>query len=221
MDKEFLTFQKFYDKDDALAFAELLQSNNITYLIDDNSIDFDVSFGYNPLDKEFNIKLQKQDFEKADEILLQMSSTELDEVAPDYYLLSFTDQKLMEILMNSDAWSRFDFLLAQKILKQRGKEVNPDIISLLKKQRMEELAKPEPSQRKLIAAGYLFAILGSLFGIFIACHLLTYKKTLPNGERVYVYSETDRKNARIMLSIALILVVFWLMVAIVINLASM
>jgi hypothetical protein len=82
------------------------------------------------------------------------------------------------------------------------------------------LAKPEPSQRKLIAAGYLFAILGSLFGIFIAWHLLTYKKTLPNGERVYVYSETDRKNARIMLIIALILVVFWLMVAIITNFAN-
>ncbi len=215
MDKEFLTFQKFYDKEDALAFAELLQSNNITYLIDDNSIDFDVFFGYNPLDKEFNIKLQKQDFEKADEILLQMSSTELDEVAPDYYLLSFTDQKLMEILMNNDAWSRFDFLLAQKILKQRGKEVNPEIISLFKKQRMEELAKPEPSQKKLISAGYIFAILGSIFGIFIAWYLLTYKKTLPNGERVYVYSENDRKNACIMLIIAIVLLIFWIILAII------
>ncbi len=220
MDKEFLTFQKFYDKDDALAFAELLRENNITCLIDDNSMVFEGTFAYNPLDKEFIIKLQKKDFEKADDILLQISSTELDEVAPDYYLLSFTDQKLMEILMNNDAWSRFDFLLAQKILKQRGKEVNPDIISLLKNQRIQELAKPEPSQKGMLSAGYIFAVLGSLFGIFIAWHLLTYKKTLPNGERVYVYSETDRKNARIMLIIAIVLIIFWIIVALITNFSS-
>ena len=42
--------------------------------------------------------------------------------------------------------------------------------------------------------GYFFTIIGGLLGIFIGYSLFTVKKTLPNGKKVYSYSENDRKH---------------------------
>jgi hypothetical protein len=50
---------------------------------------------------------------------------------------------------------------SQKILQDRGHVVGSEYLKYLKKERLEMLAKPEPSQAKFIWAGYIFAILGA------------------------------------------------------------
>jgi hypothetical protein len=192
--KQFVTFQKFNDQIAALELATLLKQNNIEYLLEDYSPNFDVTFANNELTKEFRIKIQKHDFENVDSILQQISLEQIGTVDNDYYLFDFTDEELMEIISKKDEWGSFDFLLAQKLLKERGKEVTPEVVELLKKQRLSALTKPEQSQKSLIIAGYIMAFLGGLLGVFIGWHLLTHKKTLPNGERVFSYSQTDRKH---------------------------
>lgn len=44
-----------------------------------------------------------------------------------------------------------------------------------------------------------------MLGIFIGWFLTTYKKTLPNGERVYEYNENDRKQGRRILFIGIVI----------------
>ena len=66
--EEFLTFQKFNDKEALLELETLFNDNNIEYLIEDASANFDPSFANSELSKEFRIKLKKQDFEKADNL---------------------------------------------------------------------------------------------------------------------------------------------------------
>ena len=86
--------------------------------------------------------------------------------------------------------------MAQKILIDRGQTINDDLINSLRKQRIEDLSKPEQGQKTWIYAGYLFAILGGLIGVFIGWYLWTYKKTLPDGQKVYAYSDSDQKHGR-------------------------
>ena len=137
-------------------------------------------------------------------MLQQISLSQIDSVDKDYYLFNFTDLELMEVITKRDEWGHLDFILAQKILKERGKEIKPEVVELLKKQRLEELAKPEENQKAWIYAGYITAVLGGFLGIFIGWHLSTYKKTLPNGDRVYGHSQSDRKHGNRILIIGVI-----------------
>lgn len=211
MTKEnFLTYQKFIDKDAAIELAEILKSNNINYLIEDHSAPFEPTFVNNELTKEYRIKILQKDFSKADSLLLKISMTEIENVDEDHYLFEFSDEELMEILSKSDEWSKFDYLLAQKILKHRGHEVNDKLLQSLRKQRIEELAKPGDNQNAWIIVGYISALLGGLLGIFIGWHLLSHKKTLPNGERVYGYSVGDRKHGKRILILGFVFLFIWI-----------
>lgn len=58
------------------------------------------------------------------------------------------------------------------------------------------MAKPEKDQTKLIQWGYLLAITTGVFGIIIGSSLLKSKKTLPDGQKVYTYSENNRAHGK-------------------------
>jgi hypothetical protein len=83
-----------------------------------------------------------------------------------------------------------DYKLAQKILQDRGHVVGAEYLKYLKKERLEMLAKPEPSQAKFIWAGYTFAILGG----FWRCDGLGYlffKKDCPTEVFTLILKKTE------------------------------
>ena len=211
MKEEFLIFQKFNTESQAEDFGSLLNENRIEFLIENISINFDPILSNNEFGKEFCVKIKKDDFEKANDILREKAKTEINEVQDDYYLLSFSDEELIDVIEKSDEWNKFDVELAQKLLKERGNEITNEQINELKKQRIIELSKPEKGQSIYIIIGYICAILGGLLGIFIGWHLLTYKKTLPNGNRIYAYSENDRKQGNRILILGAVFIVFWIL----------
>jgi hypothetical protein len=210
--EELFTFQKFSDKASALQLGDLFYRNKIEFTIEDTSSSFEPTFNTNELDKEYRLKIRRTDFDKASKLLLQISQTDLDSIDKSHYLYEFTDEELLEIIQKPDEWSSLDFLLAQKILKEKGKEVKIETIEALKKERLKELAAPESSQRGWIIAGYISAALGGLLGLFIGWHLLSHKKTLPNGERVYSYPISDRKNGNNIFLLGILSVIFWISV---------
>lgn len=211
----YLTFQKYSDLGAATEFCDLLKQNNIDFILDDTSTAFEPAFSNNELTKEYRVKLKKDGFDKADKLLLQISSRQLDTVDKDYYLFDFSDEELIEVVTKPDEWNQFDYLLAQKILKDRGKEIRPELAETIRRQRIEELARPEDSQKGWILFGYVTVFLGGLIGIFIGWHLLSHKKTLPTGDRVYAHSITDRKHGSKIFIIGLIFFIFWVTVRIV------
>jgi len=211
MMEEFTTFQKFNDQNSASQLGDFFKEKGLEYLLEDNSLSFDPSFANNGFGKEFCIKLKKSDFEKGNAFLNEKVEKEIVEIDNDYYLLSFTDKELFELIAAGDEWSPFDVSLAERLLKERGKEVTLEEIEKIKMNRIVELSKPEESQRTYIVIGYITAILGGFLGIFIGWHLLTFKKTLPNGNRIYAYSDNDRKQGNRILIIGGIFLVIWLL----------
>ena len=216
MNEEFITFEKFNDQNSAKELGDLFAEQNIEFVLVDNSLSFDPTFANNGFGKEYCIKLKKSDFEKANKVLADKSENEINEIDEDYYLLSFTDDELIEVITKSDEWNKFDISLAKKLLKDKGKEITPEKIEEIKGQRIIELSQPEEGQKGYIILGYITAFLGGLLGIFIGWHLLTYKKTLPNGNRIYAYSDNDRKQGNRILTIGYIFLAFWLLVRILI-----
>jgi len=213
-ENQFLTYQKYTDKALASELVELLTKNNIEFLFEDTSDSFDPSFAFNQFNKEYRLKLKKTDFELADKLQIELSDNHLNEIDRDYYLFDFTNQELIEILNKVDEWSLYDYTLAQQILKERGNEINKEQVEFLRKQRIDELAKPVESKKIWINLGYIIAILGGLIGVFFGWHLHYHKKTLPNGERVYGYSTKDRIHGKNILVLGIIFFIIWTILSI-------
>jgi hypothetical protein len=211
MTESFLIFQSFNDAELAQALADRLQKEGILFQVEDTSSPIDPVIIGSGLDSDIRIKLKQKDFQKAHEILEEQYSNQLDSIEKDYYLFDFTDQELIEILEKPDEWGYLDFKLAQKILKDRGVGMEVEKIELLKTERIKEIAKPEEIGRSWIFLGYFLSIFFSPIGIFYGSTITTFKKTLPNGERVYVYGLNDRKHGRNILLISTCVTILWIL----------
>lgn len=212
--EQYLTFQKFTDKASALELADLLKQNGIDCKFEDTSGRVDLTFSNSEAIKEYRVKLRKENFEAANDLLLQLTAQQLENVSEEHYLYEFTDEELTEIIHKPDEWCKLDYLLAKKLLKERGKEIKTELAEAYKKQRIQELSEPEKSQKGWIIAGNIFSFLGGLLGVFIGWHLRYHKKTLPNGDRVFAYSIPDRKNGYNIFIIGIVSFVLWLIVRI-------
>jgi hypothetical protein len=211
---DFLTYKKFHESEGAEALTQILKDNKIEFEVTEDRDSLDSLYGDRHLNRQIFVKVKKTDFSKVDAILATDSEKHLGTVGEEHYLYEFTEEELFDILSKPDEWSELDFQLAKKILKERGKEINNETIDLLRKQRINELAKPEDSSKVWIYAGYLFALLGGLLGIFMGLALITTKKTLPNGQRVYTYSLEHRNHGTRILIIGIIMFLISLVIRI-------
>jgi len=208
MNPDFITYQKFNDVALAENLADILQRHNIEYTIEEESLTFNPSFVLNnELAQEYTVKINSKDFEQVNQLLLEEETANINDVEADYYLFKFTNDELIDLLTKADEWSAFDYLLAQKILTERGTVIDDNYLAELKQKRIEELKEPEASQTIWIVIGYMAACLGGILGIFIGWYLFSSKKTLPNGEKVYNYTERDRKNGRNIFYLSIIIFV--------------
>ncbi len=208
MEPRFITYQKFDDVELANALIALLEEHDIKYYLQQETSGFDPSMVMSNATVDYAIKLKSEDFEQVNQLLKENEAKNIEEVDKDYYLFTFTDDELMEVVTKADEWSAYDNVLARKILTERGKNISDKDISVIKEKRIEELKEPEPPQTTWIILGYLFAALGGVLGIFIGWHLMSYKKTLPNGEKIYGYTENDRWHGKLIFYIAVVGAVF-------------
>jgi hypothetical protein len=210
MSSEFLTFQRFKDAEQAKMLTSLLDEAGIVYEVEDVSPTFDVTFAGSKLDNELLMKLQAEDFAKADTLLLKAGEAQLETTDENYYLYDFSDEDLIEIVLKPDEWSRFDYVLAQKILQERGKDIRPEVLALIKSQRLKELAKPQKEAKTWIIAGYFLAFMGlgggvmGIVAFFMGLNFMLLKKTLPSGERIYSYSPDTRWHGLIIMLLSIL-----------------
>jgi hypothetical protein len=197
MENGYEAFQKLHSIEQANDIGEILKGAGIEYYVVRDKPFFDVSFAYNKTDPDINLVIRQADFLKAREALQDYYVQQLGNVEKDYYLFQFTEAELAEIIQKPDEWGSFDYELAKHIMHVRGIEITDDIESSIMKKRLQELSVPENINRAWIVLGYLSAVVGGFIGIIIGWILAWYTKKLPNGERVYVYSEADRKNGMI------------------------
>lgn len=207
MSDNLTTFKKFTNVTAAKELEQLLIDNSIQCLLVDNSSRLGSAFS-GDLDKEYELQVQQEDFEKAQHLLEVQAASLIDEVPEDYYLLTFTDEELQDLIVKRDEWGEFDYLLAKHLLRQRGKGIDENHIKKLQQERLAELAKPEKNHPGLIIAGYVCALLGGLFGITTGYVLMTSQKTLPDGTRVPTYTKDDRAHGKIILILGIIVLAF-------------
>jgi len=193
---EFVLFQSFFTEDEAASVIEPLKENGIDYQLERSKELLDRAFIGDNLEKKVFLKIKSSDFSKANEILNARILQNITALEKDYYLFSFTNEELNEILRRPDEWSRQDFLIARKILGERGQYINEEMIKELRSKRINELSREESEPTLTIIAGYILALFLSLVGLFFGLAFLTAKKNIPNGKKVFTYSRNTRKHGR-------------------------
>jgi hypothetical protein len=191
---ELITLKKFNTLEEASSVIELLEKNNIGYNLDKQNTSSDIVFAGNTLGSELHLCIKPEDYESAQELLKGLTEINIEDLDKDYYLFTFSETELSEILQKPDEWSYNDYLWAQEILKQRGKEVDISTIENWKKKRLELLATPDKISNKYLVTAYLFCLLGGFIGFFMGTHIINYNKTLPNGQKVFAYDEESRNK---------------------------
>lgn len=167
---EFLQYQSFASEDAAEPLLALLHTHGIPVETGLDQLNFDVNMAHNATDTRFVVRLRPQDFAIARQLEEQENEQLTGSAAPDHYLFGFSDDELFEVLVKSEAWNGYNVALAHRILQQRGREISADTVRLLRRQQLNEIAKPEPAQKTWIVAGYLLAIFGGIMGLLIGWH---------------------------------------------------
>ncbi len=221
MEPEFITYQKFDEIALAEELTDLLEENLIPYKVEEESFNFDPSLVLSNAKKEYAVKIKGEDFELVTELLENHETQNIEGVEEDYYLFSFTDDELMEVVTKADEWSPFDVVLARKILADRGKAISDEAIEKIHEERIAALRQTDPPQTQWITLGYILALLGGVLGIFIGWHIYTFKKTLPDGERVYGYTVHDRKQGKIIMWLSAVIFALAIIVRLVIEFLSL
>ncbi|WP_417355567.1 hypothetical protein [Flavobacterium sp.] len=196
MKRTFTTLKTFPDLDQAKELKRFLCKNEIRSFLNDNH---DSPLG------DFEVKVITTDFNNATRLLEEKTERMVGEVTSDYCLYSFTTPQLYDILVNKDVWSDFDFMLAKKILHEKGMPTDADTLFKLKQEKAKDAAKPEINQIVHILAGYVLALLGGVAGIVIGFLMWNSQKQMPSGISVFSYTEVERKHGRIIFGLGILI----------------
>jgi hypothetical protein len=206
---EFTTYQNFFDTGEAEPVLAVLKEKDIPFKFSKVKQRIDTVITGTRSDDLYQLRIPSDRFEEVNRLLESVTQVDLNEIDKDYYLFSFSDDELKDILLKADEWSPRDYVLARKLLQQKGIPVSDNDLALYKKQRLEELAKPEELKMGWRLLMYAFTFTGGLIGIFMGLAAWQSKKTLPDGSKVYTYNKKSRQLALfIMIVSAVIFAVF-------------
>ena len=178
----------------------LLDEQQILYTTDHAPARFNAALSVTSTE-QFVVRLRPDDFTRVRQLEEQQAAAALaiDELPSDYYLFTFSNAELWELLGQPNAWSSHDVALASRLLRERGETITDDALQTLRAQHTAALAVPDPSPTGWIVAGYALALMGGVIGMAIGWSLWRYRKTLPDGREVPGFSENDRYQGRVIL----------------------
>jgi len=137
----FKTFQTFNDPGLASAIADKLKAQRIVCHVEKVEPLLEPSFFRNPVEPNIHLKVRVADLDRAHRVLEEHYEHQLQDVDPNYYLFSFSDIELLDIVAKPDEWGHFDYVLARELLAERGLPIPDETIRQMKQQRRRQLAQ--------------------------------------------------------------------------------
>jgi hypothetical protein len=196
-------FKSFFSEEEGKQYADLLFKHDITFTLERSHTHIDKIIIGEDMAREVLLKLDPVDFERANQIIDAEIEKKLSDIDKDYYLYTFTETELKEVLQKPDEWNNQDVLLARKILNDHGANISAEDVKTLRTERIRELETPETERTSKLWPGYLLAILVPIVGVFYSSFNLTLNRVLPDGQKVWVYDQKSRRHFRVMFAISL------------------
>lgn len=195
--------------------AELLAAAGVPHKVSASrtGVEF-TEIGRGATPREYFITVHEGDYQQAREALESVyAKTKL---PPGHFLLSATDEDVLEVLGSPSEWSPFDVAHARIIARERG--IKETEIQAVHEVRLAGPRHGRKAPRTLIIYGYVSALLGGLNPIgvlgvlggvsafYAGLALLTSKERTPDGE-FYRYDEASRLAGRRILVLLVIMFV--------------
>lgn len=232
---ETLVFKTYPDLLQAQQAAELLQQHDIEAEVTKEARILDSVYIGQQFTDPYLLSLPGKDFERAEIILEESITIKLNEVDPDYLLLSFSNEELIEVMKKKEEWGAFNYKLAESLLTKRGVPIPEMDIIWSQVEHLKEKEQPTPSGMLLLLLGYSSLISGMLIAfrqgghlaftlfpgflaLLIGWHLAYNKRTLSNGNQIHYFNERTRLHGTIMLWLSVIVAVARFILALIIIL---
>lgn len=194
----------FPTEEQADELVELLVDNEITARVSKDEDNVAIAMQVNIAPNKFQVIIDRHHLENAKSVLKKVALEQLKDIPSDYYLYEFTNDELLQVLIERNEWSETDVLLSQKILDDRGVQFKAKEIEDKYLMRQLELAEPEGGQVGWILIGYISAILGGLLGMIIGSFIWRATNRMPDGTKVPAYTDEVRQHGRVIFIIATI-----------------
>lgn len=200
MAEEFVNYKSFNDKAVAIELYEKLRQEGLTVEWESSVGIFDASFANDEFMHLYYVKLRKQDFERANVIMMERVKQKNERPKEGYYLYSFTTTELLDVIRDPLEWNEYDRYWAGRLLQERDVEVKEEEFTQIKTVDIDSMKKPWKLDRVWLLLPLVLIILGLYFLHFyfaIGCILIGgyigfSKKTLPDGDRIRAFSANDR-----------------------------
>jgi hypothetical protein len=202
---DFSTYSRFQTKEEAEKFAAALQQAGISSKVEAEKNILDKILVGETLDLLFAVKMASQDFEKAKTVEESIAEKELENINADYYLFSFSNAELIDVVTNKDEWNGFDIALAKKLLLERQVAYNADATKAKK-----ITYKPLRLEPIWLFVEYLLTVYFTMAGIVIGVSTFYAYKTLTTGERVRMYDDYTRNHAKLITIIGVFRIILFL-----------
>ncbi len=189
------SFHSTPDREAAEQLAARLAEGGLHATVVENSPVFDVTFTAG-LERDFHVMLPREEFDRAGRLLEQDAERDAWTLPADHYLHGFSNEELLEVLQKPDEWAPPDRVMAHRLLRQRGMDLEQRDLERMRLERLAELARPEKARASLIIAGMAMVLFGGVVGMAIGYSLANASKTLPDGRRVTRYTAEDRRVGR-------------------------
>ncbi|MFT3823463.1 MAG: hypothetical protein QM731_06060 [Chitinophagaceae bacterium] len=201
----YLTFRSFFNEAAAAETVEVLAQNSIPYKLQKRAKHIDTIIGGDSFDQAIELQIPDNQFENANALLSNAVQIDMQQLGDDYYLFSFTEEELIDIIKKPDEWGAQDVVIARQLLQDKGISYTHEEQEHFKEERLKQLASPEKPGGNLIFAGYILMLLFGFGGILVGYSLWKSKKILPNGQKAFIYTKKAREHGQLIffLSVAL------------------
>ncbi len=199
---EFLTYSKFYTKEEAEEFAALLDSHNIIFDAERQKAILDTVYVGEDSEPNYIVKVKQEDFPKVNELMKKEAEKQVGQVSSDYYIFQFSNEELADVIRKPEEWNYLDQLLAQKLLKER----NVSLESIPAKSILSEEDLVHPSRIEFIwlFLSFVGAIVFPYVGFVTGLVLVFSKRTLKDGSKMNLFDTWTRNYGWILLGMGIL-----------------
>lgn len=161
-EKDFAYYKSFFQKEDALPYAELLKEKDVPFRLEGTDVLITEAIVGTPSFPRIILRILPEDFKKVNRII-ELEIKKNVKNFDDHYLNDYTDRELLNILKEPDKSSIEDFIITQILLKSRGIPIDASALEGMKQERLEILKQGKDENSFSLATYFVLLILGAVF----------------------------------------------------------
>jgi len=216
---DFEFYRNFHNVEEAKAFVQLLDANNILFLSETTDTQIDRAIVGHGLVPKVIVKIMPKDFKKINSILASQIDALNPEELKEHYLNLLDIYELKEIIEKPDEWSIEDVSVAKRILELRGVSISSEEVKQIREERFQKARIGKRGNRYWMALYFISIIVGlymSLFftvaGLGMGYYYAYDKSTDQDGNRFYTFDQGTRKIGKVFLFAGIAVVIAQLII---------